>query len=171
MTEHLLPEAPFPTPPGVVYRSGRNRGICPRCHVFIVPTSRVVRLHRSEHPNATPDLTRSADTGKLYFSDAREVSLRSKWFVHERCFRKHYGEPRLPLEVERRFRDTLFVCETRDAEADQRAADALALAPAQAIRQVDTEAAKYVARTRPELTGLALLREAVTLRSTVWGVE
>jgi hypothetical protein len=95
-----LPDAPFPTPPGVVYRSGKNRGICPRCHVFLVPTSRVVRLPRSERPNATADLRRSADTGMLYFYDGRPISVRHRWFVHERCFMEHYGMPDLPPEVE-----------------------------------------------------------------------
>lgn len=95
-----LPNAPFPTPPGVVYRSGRSRGHCPRCHVFIVPTSRVVRLAQSEHPNATPDGRRSADTGAYYTWDHRSISRKPKWFVHERCYREHYGAPSLPPEVE-----------------------------------------------------------------------
>jgi hypothetical protein len=95
-----LPDPPFPTPPGVVYRSGRNRGICPRCHVFIVPTSRVVRLRQSEHPHATPDLRCSADTGQFYNWDHRPISLRPKWFVHERCYLMHYGMPSLPPEID-----------------------------------------------------------------------
>lgn len=95
-----LPDAPFPTPPAVVYRSGKNRGICPRCDTFIVPTSRVVRLPQSEHPNATPDLRRSADTGKFYLWDHRPISAKPRWFVHERCYLAHYGLPCLPPEVE-----------------------------------------------------------------------
>lgn len=98
-----LPDAPFPTPPGMVYRSGRNRGVCPRCDVLIVPTSRVVRLAHSEQPNATPDLRRSADTGKFYLWDHRPISPEPKWFVHERCYVTLYGRPELPPELEAAF--------------------------------------------------------------------
>jgi hypothetical protein len=45
-----LPFATYPSKPGVVYRAGTEVGgrQCPRCSVFIIVTSRVVRLHRPE---------------------------------------------------------------------------------------------------------------------------
>jgi hypothetical protein len=55
-----LPYATYPSKSGVVYRAGIEVGgrRCPRCSVFIIVTSRVVRLHRSE---------------------------KDRWWVHERC--------------------------------------------------------------------------------------
>jgi hypothetical protein len=102
-----LPDAPYPCPPGVVFRSGRKRGICPRCHKFIVSTSRIVRLRVWDLPHATPDRRRSADTGKLYWWDGRPIDLKPKWFVHERCFIKHYGQPALPPDADIPFATSL----------------------------------------------------------------
>jgi hypothetical protein len=55
-----LPYATYPSKPGVVYRAGTEVGgrCCPRCSVFIVATSKVVRLYRPED---------------------------GRWWVHERC--------------------------------------------------------------------------------------
>lgn len=64
--------------------------------MFIVSTSRVVRLFEKTSPYAMPDRRRSADTGKYYGGDDQPISLKPRWFVHERCYVKHYGQPDLP---------------------------------------------------------------------------
>ena len=57
-----LPFATFPSPAGEVFRAGVQVGgrRCPRCDVFIAPTSRVVRLPRPERGR--------------------------RWWVHSRCW-------------------------------------------------------------------------------------
>lgn len=139
-----LPDAPFPTSPGVVYRSGSNRGICPRCHAFIVPTSRVVRLSQSEHPHATPDLRCSEDTGQFYNWDRRPISMKPKWFVHERCFLMHYGMPSLPPEVDAACAasyavqlEAKYTALAAQAGADSRAANALTVEDL--LAEIDSE--------------------------------
>jgi hypothetical protein len=86
-TEADLNNAPFPTPPGVVYRAGdvARGAICPRCPKFIAAHSPVVRLYRPEAPD-TRDGRHDRKTGDAYYYDARSINLKPRWFVHERCW-------------------------------------------------------------------------------------